>query len=78
MGTDPDKYYNLRDMRSASAIKEQPLIDGWFGQRKNGKFFLKRWRGNCSEFKGGEALDAFLEKNPDIKAYDVGKKEPIN
>lgn len=76
MPTDPDKYYNLRDMTTISPMKGQEMFNGWFGKRTSGKRFYKQFRKNCSVFKGGENLDDYLKEHPDIKAYQVGRNEP--
>jgi hypothetical protein len=73
--TDPEKYYNLRDMTMISPMEGQEKYYGWYAYRANGKFYYKQFRKNCKAFRGGETLNTFLQKNPDVRAYEVGKWE---
>lgn len=77
MPTDPNKYYNIRNMSVISPMEGQGNFDGWYANRENGKPYFKRFRKNCAVFKGGDALDKYLIDHPDTKAYKVGEKTPV-
>ena len=66
MKTDANKYYKIRNMDEAHGS-----IDGWLGCRKNGAFYLKRFRGGASLFKGGSKLDDALYKHPNFEVYET-------
>jgi len=66
MKTNPNKEYNLRNMDHTYGD-----IDGWIGHRKNGKLYLKRFRGGASVFKGSFKLDCALFKHKNFKAFET-------